>query len=85
VTLDDGDPRNAAYVWRLMIDQYLQGKGYGRQALQIAVDTSRNWGKSQLVLSVVPTERNAFGFYEKFGLKKTGRLVEDEVEMAMPL
>ncbi len=85
VTLDEGDPRNTAYVWRLMVDQYQQGKGYGRQAMQIARNTGREWGKSQLVLSVVPAERNAFGFYEKFGLKKTGRMVDDEVEMRMAL
>ncbi len=85
VALDEGDPRNTVYLWRLMVDQYLQRKGYGRAAMQIAIETGRSWGKLQLVLSVVPLERNAFGFYENIGLKKTGRMVEDEVEMMMPL
>ncbi len=85
VTLDDADPRSAAYLWRLMVDQYQQGKGYGRAAMQIAAAQGKEWGKTQLVLSVVPAERNSFGFYEKLGLKKTGRMVEDEVEMRMLL
>jgi diamine N-acetyltransferase len=85
VKLDPGDPRNAAYVWRLMVDQYHQRRGFGRQAIAIAAETARSWNKAQLVLSAVPTGKSAVSFYEHLGLRKTGRMVEDEVEMVMPL
>jgi diamine N-acetyltransferase len=85
VVLDDDDPRNAAYLWRLMIDQYQQGQGFGREAMKIALAQGRAWGKDRLVLSVFPSGPSALGFYEKLGLRRTGRMVEDEAEMAIDL
>ncbi len=41
--------------------------------------------KSRLVVSVVPTEKNAVGRYERPGRKKTGRIGEDDVGMAVAL
>jgi len=34
-SFEEGDPLDAAYLWRLMIADEQQGKGYGGEALQL--------------------------------------------------
>ena len=48
------DPPNAIFLWRLMIDANHQGKGLGRQALQIAFAEARARGRETFCTSVVP-------------------------------
>ena len=61
-----------------------QGKGYGHQALQIAFANAREWGMPRFHTSCVPEDASPQGFYEKHGLRPTGRIVDGEVEMMGP-
>lgn len=79
------DPENAVYLWRLMIDADAQGKGYGRFAMQAAFAYARGLGRTTFCTSVVPQDNNAVGFYEKFGLRKTGRVDDGEDFMQGPV
>ena len=81
----EGDDREAAYLWRLMIAADQQGRGYGRQALQMAVAQSRDWELPRLVASVTNAPHSNLGFYQAFGFRTTGRIVEDEVEIVLDL
>ncbi len=72
---------NAAYIWRLMIDHRFQGKGYGTQAIARAGDVAKQWGLTHLTLSFVDRPGGAEGFYTKCGFTRTGRIIDDEVEM----
>ena len=68
-----------------MIDQAQQGKGYGRAVIGLALLAAREWGKPRLVASVSNVLHSNIGFYEKLGFRPTGRLVEGEVEIVIPV
>lgn len=81
-----GDDVNCAYLWRLMIDKAHQRRGYGRAVMAQAFDWGRAKGLPRFMTSVVPDiEGNALPFYEGLGLARTGRVVDEEVELARPL
>jgi diamine N-acetyltransferase len=80
---DAGDDTEAAYLWRLMIDRNHQGKGLGRAAIALALQVARDWGKPRLVASVSNVPHSNIGFYERLGFRKTGRIVEGEVEIVI--
>ena len=76
------DPKDCAYLWRLMIDKNQQGKGYGKLAMDIAFEQARAWGYAKFLTSCVPGPHTPQPFYESVGLRPTGRLVDGEVELA---
>lgn len=83
--LEEGDDPGAAYIWRLMIGEKYQKKGYGKAALSLAIDQARKWGLARVCLSVVDSPFSALTLYETFGFIRTGRLVEGEIEMTLDL
>jgi diamine N-acetyltransferase len=74
----EGDDREAAYLWRLMIDAAHQGKGYGRAAIALALDVAREWACPRLSLGVNDTDPAAQDFYERMGFRLTGRVAEGD-------
>ena len=80
--LDEGDDLDAAYVWRLMIGAEHQRKGYGKQALLAAIDQATEWNLPRICLSVADEPHSAMPFYEGVGFVKTGRVIEDEIELS---
>jgi diamine N-acetyltransferase len=80
---DPGDDREAAYLWRLMIDQRYQGRGYGRAAIAEALDQARDWHCPRLAASVANVPDSNIGFYERLGFRRTGRIVEGELVISM--
>jgi len=57
-------------LWRFMIDKRYQKKGYGRKAMQLALDYIRTWpcGKTDMCwLSYEPENEVAKKLYESFG------------------
>lgn len=75
-------------IWRLMIDRDQQGKGYGRQAMQLALDYICTFpcGKAELCfLSYEPENKAAAALYHSFGFRETGEFDEDEVIAALRL
>ena len=81
--LEEGDDPSAAYIWRLMIGEKHQKKGYGKAALSLAIDQAREWGLPRICLSVVDGPLSALTLYEILGFIRTGRLVEGEIEMSL--
>ncbi len=79
---------NSYCVWRLMIDKHHQHKGYGRQAVQLALEFIRTWpcGKADLCwLSYEEENTVAKALYQSFGFEETGERDGDEVIAAMKL
>jgi diamine N-acetyltransferase len=76
---------DAAYLWRLMIAADRQGRGYGSQALQIAVATTRAWGAVHLVTGVNDTPHGNRGFYERHGFRSSGVVEEDDLLLILDL
>jgi diamine N-acetyltransferase len=71
------------FLWRLLIDERHQGRGYGRAALERIVDIVRDAGGTELLTSYVPGEGGPWPFYERFGFVPTGEL--DGVEVVLRL
>ncbi len=74
------------FLWRLLIDEPLQRRGYGTAALDaIAMYVrSRPRGES-LYTSAARGEGSPQPFYERYGFVPTGRVVDDEVVLHLDL
>jgi len=83
--LDEGDNPDGVYVWRLLVDKRHQGKGVGRAALEFAEEQARQLGRAHLALSAVDAPNGAVPFYEMHGFKRSGRIVDGEVELLKDL
>jgi diamine N-acetyltransferase len=74
------------YLWRLMVDQEHQGKGYGFVAMQMVIDFIRSMPKAkEFFTSYVPGKGNPSPFYRKLGFKDTGEMMEGEKVMRLEL
>ena len=83
VMLDLIKEENKCFLWRFMIDEKHQGKGYGKLALNQVIDWVRSLEAfEEIRTSYVPTKNGADVFYEKFGFIETGKL-EDSNEIGM--
>ena len=75
-------------LWRLMIDRRYQGQGYGRKAVELALEYIRTFpcGEGALCwLSCEPENRAARKLYEFCGFRETGELDMGEIIMAQAL
>ena len=69
-------------IWRFMIDEKFQRKGFGRQALQLVLDYIKTFpcGKAEAVyLSYEPENTGAAALYHAFGFKENGEKDGDEI------
>ena len=76
--------RNSYCIWRLMIDKRYQGKGYGRQAMQLALDFIRTFpaGEAKYCwLSYEPENETAKNLYRSLGFEDRPEQYEEGEEM----
>jgi len=74
------------WIWRFMVAAEHQGKGYGKAAVQLAIDYVKTLpNATQLFLSYVPdVEGNAGAFYKKLGFTEIGEINKSgEIEMVI--
>ena len=75
-------------LWRLMIDSRYQHKGYGKQAVKLALEFIRMYpcGEAEYCwLSYEPENTVAKRLYESYGFKETGDMDEEEVIAVLKL
>jgi diamine N-acetyltransferase len=75
-------------LWRLMIDERHQRRGYGRRTLDAIRRHIPTMGRfDRLLSSFVPGPHGPEGFYLSYGFTKTGRLwdngTEEEIALAL--
>ena len=83
---DEELDENIYEVWRFMIDENYQDKGYGKEALLKAIEyikTKPEGPAASCFLSFVPGNEKAEGLYKKVGFVATGE--EDHGEIIMKL
>ena len=84
---EEGDPeflKDTYFIWRFMIDRRYQGKGYGRQAFQLALDFVKTFpcGKSDLCwLSYEPENEAVKKLYASFGFVEVPEYYKEGEEM----
>ena len=75
-------------LWRLMIDDHYQGKGYGKEAVRLALDfiRSRPCGSADYCwLSYEPENDVARKLYQSFGFTETGEYDGEEMIAVLEL
>lgn len=80
----EDDAVNSSYsLWRLMIDARFQRRGFGRQALELAIAYVKTPPRARTLLtSYAPGEGSPGRFYEKMGFTYTGE-IDDDGELIM--
>jgi len=73
------------FLWRMMIDQRYQGKGYGAEAMRLLIERIIENGKPKLLLlSHLKDNSTAGGFYTSLGFSYTGSdLGDGDLEMSL--
>lgn len=85
---EDEEDETVYKIWRLMIDKKYQGMGYGKKALEKALELIRTfpYGEARLaVLSYEPENIAAKNLYASFGFRETGEMDDDEVWAVLQL
>ena len=73
-------------IWRFMIGERFQAKGYGKAALQLSINYLKDkHGANEIYLSFVPGNDTAEKLYENAGFKRTGEIDDGEIVMRMDL
>lgn len=83
--LDSPDPDDRYWLWRFMIDQNFQGRGYGSAALEKIIGYFRNQGADHILLSTEENNTRALSLYHKYGFRKTGAMNDDEIVLLLKL
>jgi diamine N-acetyltransferase len=74
------------YLWRFMIDEAQQGKGYGKRAMELLMERMRDeFEAKELTLHVMDLPHSARAFYESLGFTWAGEVEEDELVMRTEL
>jgi diamine N-acetyltransferase len=66
------------WIYRMMIDQKHQGKGFGKEAIKLVIDDIRNIKEDRhqtITLSYEPTNEHAKLIYEKMGFQEIDGLM----------
>ena len=79
------DPDDRYWLWRFMIDEGLQGKGYGTAALQVIIQYFKDHGANNIRLSTKETNTNALSMYRKAGFRDTGEMNGEEIVLQLDL
>lgn len=71
---------NNYWIYRLMIDEKYQGRGFGKKAMELIMDELRKDRNHNVIyISFEPDNQGARLLYEKLGFISDNRMVEDEI------
>jgi diamine N-acetyltransferase len=74
------------YLWRLLIDQRYQGRGYGSAALRLAVEhVCTREDARVLITSVGQGPSSPLGFYLRQGFRLSGEVHQGELVLELDL
>jgi diamine N-acetyltransferase len=74
------------YLWKLLIDERHQRRGLGSATLDLVVEYFRGRpGVEALTTSAVQGDGSPIAFYERYGFRRTGEVVDGEVLLRLAL
>lgn len=74
-----GDPNDRYWLWRFMIDEKYQGRGFGKEALNNIVTYFKDNGATNIRLSTKESNVNAIRLYRSVGFEATGEVIDGEM------
>ena len=80
---EDGIDCPGVFLWRFMIAEPFQGKGYGKRALERLIQQLKAMGIPRLYTSCGQGEGSPEGFYRKLGFISTGDHYGHEIELVL--
>ena len=75
----------ARYLWKLLIDERHQRRGYGTATLDLIVDYFRGRGAGAMWTSTGLGEGSPAPFYERYGFTRTGDPHGDEILLRLEI
>jgi len=82
----DGPDYVPHYLWKLLIDERHQRRGFGTATLDLIVEYFRGRpGVEVLTTSAGQGSGSPIAFYERYGFERTGEISDDEVVLALRL
>ena len=66
-------------IWRLNVGAGVQGRGYGRFAVETVLEEARRRGQKAATVLWIPAEGGPEEFYLKLGFRPTGQTFNGEV------
>ena len=82
---DYEDPNDRYWLWRFMIDEGSQGKGYGQAALRTIISYFKDHGANNIRLSTKESNTRALSLYRKAGFRETGEMNDGEIVLQLDL
>ena len=73
------------WLWRFMIDQKHQGRGYGSAALEKIIAYFKENGADHIFLSTKPSNVRALQLYHKYHFAETGEMNDGEIVLKLSL
>lgn len=71
-------------LWKLMIDEKYQNKGYGRKAVRLGIEYLVNYFKvKEVYTAYYVTNRIARNLYASVGFRETGEIVGNQIGMKL--
>jgi diamine N-acetyltransferase len=84
--LEDHPAEGKYHLWRFMVDERYQGRGFGARAIGLLAEHVRGRpGAANLTTSCVPGDGSPGPFYERQGFTYTGEQDGIELMMVRPL
>jgi GNAT superfamily N-acetyltransferase len=85
VVPDPPELRGPWFLWKLLIDEQHQGRGFGREVVLAIADLVRQNGGDALLTSFVDEPGGPRRFYEDLGFVPTGDVDHGEIVVRLPL
>ena len=82
---NNDDPEDKYWLWRFMIDEKEQGKGFGTAALAEIIRYFREQNADIITLSTKATNSRALKLYYQFGFSANGQMNDDEIVLKLYL
>jgi diamine N-acetyltransferase len=74
------------YLWKLLIDERYQRRGFGTATLDLIVEYFRRQpGVEVLTTRAAQGDGSPIAFYERYGFEQTGEVSDDEVLLRLKL
>ncbi|RFB33010.1 GNAT family N-acetyltransferase [Brevibacillus sp. VP] len=80
---DDEIDVHGVYVWRFMIAGPYQGKGYGKQAIEVLVKHLKGKGINEITTSCESGEGSPMSFYTQLGFTPNGETFGEEIGLTL--